>query len=226
MEVHGANTASAANQQADAPGARFGGDQNLNETFDQFLLLLTTQLQNQDPLNPMDTAQFTQQLIGFANVEQQIRTNENLERLNALQSYSQLTAAVGLIGRWVEADGDQLTLSDGQGRGVYTLASEAESAEIRITDANGRLVRTVTVPSTAGRHEFVWNGLDDAGQPMEEGVYTFSVRAVDEEGTGVLAYTTTVGRVDGLETDDEGRLLLKMGDSRIPLSLITRVHDT
>jgi len=206
--------------------SRFAGDSAMNETFDQFLLLLTTQLQNQDPLNPMDTAEFTQQLIGFANVEQQILTNQNLEHLTALQAYNQLAAGVGLIGRWVEADGNSLALKEGEGIGAYTLLGEAASAELRITDANGKLVRSMSVPAGNGHHEFVWDGRNDAGLLLPDGPYTFSVRATDEDGEPVASYTSSIGKVDGVETDDEGVLLLKMGDVKVPLSLIMRVHDT
>lgn len=208
-----------------AQSGRFSGNSAMNETFDQFLLLLTTQLQNQDPLNPMDTAEFTQQLIGFANVEQQILTNVNLENLTALQAYNQLAAGVGLIGRWVEADGNSLTLKGGEGIGAYTLVGEAASAEITVTDANGKVVRRMSVPTGNGHHEFIWNGLDDGGQIMADGVYTFSIKATDSDGGPVASYTSSIGKVDGVETDDEGILLLKMGDVKVPLSLIMRVHD-
>lgn len=203
----------------------FGGNVAMSETYDQFLLLLTTQLQNQDPLNPMDTAEFTQQLIGFANVEQQIMTNQNLENLTALQAYNQLAAGVGLIGRWVEADGNGLTLQGGEGIGAYTLLGEAATAELTITDENGKVVRTMTVPSGNGHHEFLWDGKDDGGLSLADGSYTFSVSAKDADGNPVASYTSTIGRVDGVETDDNGVLLLKMGEVKVPLSLIMRVLD-
>lgn len=210
---------------AAAQSDRFSGNSAMNETFDQFLLLLTTQLQNQDPLNPMDTAEFTQQLIGFANVEQQILTNVNLENLTALQAYNQLAAGVGLIGRWVEADGNSLALKNGEGIGAYTLLGEAASAELTVTDANGKVVRRMSVPTGNGHHEFIWDGRDDAGQVMADGLYSFAVRATDDDGNPVASYTSSIGKVDGVETDDDGILLLKMGDVKVPLSLIMRVHD-
>lgn len=226
MEVSPLAAAESARQASQAgANAPFGGDAVMGENFDQFLLLLTTQLQNQDPLDPLDTAQFTQQLVGFAGVEQQIRTNQNLEYLTGLQAYNQLAAGVGLIGRWVEADGDGLTLDGGEAVGAYTIESEAENARVVITDANGKVVRRLTVPAGPGRHEFIWDGKDEAGRDLADGAYTFSINATDADGKPASAFTSTIGKVDGVETDENGLLLLKMGESKVPLSLIMRVHD-
>ena len=120
-----------------APDARSGVSTgaSLNETFDSFLNLLTTQLQNQDPLEPTDAERFTEQLVQFSGVEQSILTNQRLEELISLQGGNLLTDAVGYIGREVTADGLVLPLQDGQANLNYELASNAEAVSIQILNS-------------------------------------------------------------------------------------------
>lgn len=203
--------------------SRFGGE-DLDETFDNFLMMLTTQMQNQDPLEPMKTEEFTQQLVGFAGVEQQISSNKNLEKLIDLQGYNQMGAAVNMIGKHVEADGDKLQLENGIALGAYNLNKSAESADIRIQDASGRIVRTISGDTDAGRHEFVWDGKDNGGNQVPPGTYSYAIMAKDANEEPVASTTSTIGRVDGIETDG-GKAILKIGDAEIGLSLIKKVHD-
>jgi flagellar basal-body rod modification protein FlgD len=178
--------------------------------FQDFLKLLTTQLQNQDPTAPLDTNQFTQQLVQFAQVEQQLATNSNLENLIKLQGTSQLTALTPLIGRTVEIDGGALPLQDGEAAGSYTLSTPTTETAITITNAAGRVVRTAAGETAAGTHGFVWDGRDNSGARLPDGLYALTVTG--QTGTSTAQATTTVyGRVTGAERGTDGAIQLRLG---------------
>lgn len=197
---------------------------NLADTFDDFLLLLTTQLENQDPLSPLDPNQFTEQLVQFADVEQAINTNRKLDDLIALQNTNQLTAALDFIGKSVEVDGIGLHLSGGAARITYELPSNAADTTIQIFDASGQAVRTISAASTAGSHELTWDGTDDFGNDLADGLYTFSVTASDGEGGFLPTAQGTIGGVTGIELVD-GEVILSIGPLQVPLSQITAIRD-
>src|SRR4030095_1202463 len=111
----------------------------LNDTYDNFLLLLTKQLQNQDPLNPMDTAQFTQQLVGFSQVEQQIASNKSLEKLINLQSTTNAFGAVSFLGNEVAVDSDHVSLKDGKAKFQYEIDKTASKAVLTVYDSRGQV---------------------------------------------------------------------------------------
>lgn len=205
-------------------GATVGGNVDLASTFDNFLLLLTTQLQNQDPLSPLDTNQFTEQLVQFTNVEQSIKTNAKLDQLIALQGANQLTGALDYVGRTVEVDSVVLDLSDGAATMTYDLASNAEQATIEIIDEDGNTVRTLTVEGTAGRHEATWDGKDGSGDDLPEGLYGFVVKAVDSEGRTVPARQGTIGRVTAIEVID-GDITLSIGRLQVSIGRVMAIRD-
>ncbi len=196
----------------------------LAENFDNFLLLLTTQLEYQDPLEPLDTNQFTEQLVQFTNVEQAIETNSKLDELISLQGTNQLTAALDYIGKTVQADGSQVALSGGTGRVTYSLAENAQTVVIRITDATGQTVRTVEGPSGAGSHDLVWNGTDDQGNVLPNGTYGVTVAAADAQGGAVAVTQGTVGRVTGIQLEN-GEVILSLGDLEVPASRVISVRS-
>lgn len=189
--------------------------------FQDFLKLLTTQLRNQDPTAPLDTNQFTQQLVMFAQVEQQLATNQSLERLIKLQEMSQLTALTPLIGRTVEAEASAIVLQDGAARGAYVLRADATATKVTIRDTAGRIIAQSPGQTRAGRHEFAWDGRDAFGRRLPDGVYRFSVEA--QRGSSVEAVPTTViGRVTGAERA-EGGLRLTIGGLAIESSAIRSI---
>ena len=127
--------------------------------FDQFLQLLTTQLKNQSPLDPLDTNQFTQQLVQFAGVEQQLKTNSQLESLVAQGKAQNVPVAAGFVGMKITADGATSTLANGQAN--WSLKSPASGTAIfTITDSNNKPVHTETRKINAGSQSFQWNGRD------------------------------------------------------------------
>src|SRR5476651_1825310 len=130
--------------------------------FTTFLKLLTTQLQNQDPLSPMDTNQFTQQLVQFAGVEQQMKSNDSLSTLVSLQQSAQTTSALALVGATVVVNGSTAQLANGQA--TWTLNStQPATATITIADSTGRTAYTGTSTVNSGSQNFVWNGQGNDG---------------------------------------------------------------
>ena len=205
-------------------GSTNASESSLVGTFDTFLVLLTTQLQNQDPLDPMKSEQFTQQLVQFANVEQSINTNKKLDRLVELQISSQLNSAVAYIGKTVEVVSDQLMLADGTAKISYGLDRNAAQTAITIIDQNGRVVRAIVGGTTAGRHEFEWDGRDSNGVTVPDGVFGFTVTSVDDEQETVDTVAASLGRVTGVEIVDD-TLTLNIGELGVPFSSVFAVRD-
>ncbi|WP_374372693.1 flagellar hook assembly protein FlgD [Dongia sp.] len=195
---------------------------DLTETYDNFLLLLTKQLQNQDPLSPMDTAQFTEQLVSFASVEQMIQQNSRLDRLISLQSSTNAYAAANFLGTEVAVDSDKIMLSDGEVRFDYTLETNAGKAVLNIYNSNNQLVMLMDANKSLGTHKALWDGTDYFGNQLPDGQYRVAVTYEDALGKSYTADITSYGTVDGAEIVD-GQVLLNIGDLRIPLEDVTRI---
>ena len=196
----------------------------LASNFDTFLKLLTAQLQNQDPLEPMDSSKFTEQLVQYSSVEQGIYTNKNLETLIALQQGGGLGSAVNYIGREVAAINSEAALSGGEANWSYSLPREAASVSLTVMDANGKTVFSGTGPTTAGANAVAWDGRTNAGAAAPDGVYTLSVKALDAAGATLNTPITLKGRVDSVSTLD-GEVLLNVGGVSLRLSDVTAVRD-
>ena len=203
------------NSSAQQSRVSFGDD------FDDFLTLLTTQLQNQDPLEPTDTTEFTNQLVLFAGVEQDISQNDNLEQLIALQSANQAVGALSYIGNEVEAEGNIFVLNEGDTSAElnYALNDTAANAAITIFDAAGNIAFVGQVDKEFGPHTFVWDVLGANGQPVEPGVYTFQVNAINADDQQVTARLSTRNTIDGVESDETGTFLTS-GILSIPLDKV------
>jgi flagellar basal-body rod modification protein FlgD len=197
---------------------------SLAETFDTFLKLLTTQLQHQDPLDPMDTNEFTSQLVEFTSVEQALRTNDKLDDLIALQTDMQLNDAVGYIDKKVGADGIILMLQDGESTITYDLGANAAEANILIIDEQGNTVRTIEADTEVGHHEVVWDGLDDDGEPLDDGLYGFLVTAIDADKKPVPLVQGTIGKVTGVKLVD-GAVTLEVGELEIALTDVLSISQ-
>lgn len=209
----------------DLPASGSASGTNLTETFDDFLTLLTTQLQNQDPLEPLDTNQFTDQLVQFANVEQAINTNLKLDQLIAAQSNSQLTAALDYIGKSVAVEGIAVDLNGANATMAYQLEGAATSVAITIQDSIGRPVTSLSGPSGLGSHEVTWDGMDAQGNQLPDGRYSFSVQALDAQGEAVPLTQGSVGQVTGIELVN-GEVILSIGSIQAPLSQVLSVRQS
>lgn len=183
----------------------------VNETQDRFLKLLIAQLQNQDPMNPLDNAEMTTQLAQMSTVEGINKLNDGFASLmNSLQASQGLQAA-SMIGRHVMVEGNVIT-TDGSGAlaGV-NLEGAVDSLVLTIKDANGQVVQSMDVGAhPAGFLDFAWDGLDNNGNPAPAGVYTYSV-AASAAGKDVKATTYTAGQVGGVYLSDSGAQLDVVG---------------
>jgi flagellar basal-body rod modification protein FlgD len=189
-------SSSAASQAASA--ATSSGVASLNTNFNTFLTLLTTQLQNQDPLSPLDTNQFTQQLVSFSEVEQQINTNTNLQSLIAMQNTSQALSALPLVGQTINYSGATAPLANGKASFTYTLPTTAIGATLTVKDSNGATVFSGSAQTAAGTYTFNWDGKTSSGGTAPNGDYTLSVAAVDASGNTITPTITASGKVDGV----------------------------
>lgn len=192
----------------------------LAEDFDQFLILLTTQLQNQDPLNPMDSTEFTNQLVQFSQVEQSINTNQKLDDLVSLQLGSVSSVALGYVGLDVNYISSEMTY-DGTNpvKVSYALEENALEAAINIYNESGELVFTDTVSNDVGAHEFVWDGTHMGGGAVEAGTYSVSIDALDPEGAAIDTSTVVSGHVRGIESQN-GVVYLLIGERAVPLGQV------
>lgn len=212
-------------QQNDAARNREDGlnaGAGLAEDFDTFLQLLTTQLQNQDPLEPLKTQEFTNQLVQFAGVEQQINTNDRLDQLVDLQGDGKAATAVSFLGETVEAESNVLALRDGTAPLSYDLENRAEVATIQIADQQGNVVRSLEVDTNAGSHDVVWDGTDANGNELPDGNYVMQLQAVDGDNRTVKGNTFTVGQVQGFEQNN-GNIELDLGGFSVRLDEVTSV---
>lgn len=208
-----------------ADGTRSAVDQKqLQEDLNRFLTLLTTQLQHQDPLDPMDANEFTAQLVQFASVEQQIHQNTNLEKLLKVQENSQVASMVNYLGTWAEVTGKHLVLEGGAAEATYTLNANAADTTIAVKDAFGRVVFVTAGETTAGRHGFSWSGRDGNGNPLPDGNYTVEVASRSRDGTLMDVAQTGFGRITGAAADG-GQVSLLLGDAPVPMEEILSVKE-
>jgi flagellar basal-body rod modification protein FlgD len=199
---------SATNSALNSTNSTSGGDQQMIAgNFQLFLQLLTTQLKNQDPTSPLDTNQFTQQLVQFASVEQQLKTNSNLDALVALNKSQQATSALNFVGTKVIADGSATEFKDGVAVWNVTSPSVA-TANISVIDSNGNTVWTDKQTLQQGIQSYAWNGRTSTGQLAPEGSYTIQVTALDSSGNPVTTSTDFTGTVTGVDLTGDQPLLL------------------
>jgi flagellar basal-body rod modification protein FlgD len=195
----------------------------LSGNFQTFLKLLTTQLQNQNPLDPMDTSQFTQQLVEYSQVEQQIDTNGNLQSLISQGTQQSAAYATGYLGKTVTVSGGEGSLANGQAQWTYNLGADATSTTLQVTDANGSVVYSGSGQTTKGNSTFNWNGQDNAGNQLPDGSYTLAVKA-SAGGQTVTTNVTAVGTVSEVNMIN-GTPQLLIGSMEVPLTSISSVQN-
>jgi len=208
---------------ATAQAAGTAGSQQLAGNFDTFLQLLTTQLQNQDPLDPLDTNQFTQQLVEFASVEQQVNMNTNLQTPISLQQASAATAALQFVGSNVTVSGNNATLSNPTGSpAMWSLnASAPGTGNITISSSTGQTAYAGTMALNARTQTFTWSGQGNNGVTWPDGAYAISINATDANGQPVTVSTQVQGVVTGVNMSRSPPTLIVGGQS-VPIGSIDR----
>jgi len=181
--------------------------------FQTFLTLLTTQLQNQNPLDPLDTNQFTQQLVEFASVEQQLKTNDQLASHVSLQQTTQATQALGFVGKTAVVNGSTTALSNSQAAWQLNIPTTS-TVTINIANSKGQTVFTGNYSATAGDDQpFAWNGQGNDGTQWPDGQYTMTATAQDSTGNSVAISTEIAGTVNSVDLTQSPPLLSIQGQN-------------
>ncbi len=220
MSIVGLGAVSMSDQASSLTGANTLGR-------DDFLNMLITQLQYQDPLNPMDSTEFTAQLAQFSSLEQLSNINENLGYLNLYQASLNNSQAIGFIGKTVKASGNSIGLASGHADDIcFELSDDANDVLVRIYDEAGNIIRALDVGSLgAGENSINWDGLDGEGNSLPDGIYTFDIFAVDDSDKQIDTTTFTTGKVDGVTFKDSTPYLL-IGGKKIPFGSVIDVTNS
>jgi flagellar basal-body rod modification protein FlgD len=211
-------TANAASQTASS-------QQQLATNMNSFLMLLTAQLQHQDPLDPTDTSQFTNQLVLFAQVQQQIDINQNLETMQASQNSSALASSSNYLGTDVTAVSTQLPLQNSSATFYYTTPADTAKVSITITDSAGNIIDTMTGNDTAGTQAATWNGANVSGGTAADGTYNLTVTATGTDGSTTQLDTAISGTVTAISVDpSNNNPQVLLGSVGVDLSNIIEVQ--
>jgi flagellar basal-body rod modification protein FlgD len=209
-------------------GASSRGDEKDSKNLDQtdFLTLLVAQLKNQDPMNPMENADFTAQMAQFSSLEQLMNVNENLEILTTSANATNSAQAMALIGKEVKAAGENIHVKNGVGSDIsFELPESASKVLISIEDESGNVFRTIEQTSmSAGAHQIAWDGKGQYGAPLPDGLYTYSVSAKDDNGSVMAVETFTRGIVDTISFDN-GIGYIHIGELKYMLSEVLEVAE-
>ena len=194
---------------------------SLGSNFTDFLSLLMTQLQNQDPTSPLDANQFTSELVQFSSVEQQINTNSNLTQLIQLTQANQIEQSATMIGKPVTVTSTQLTLQNSSAA-VHFNTTNAEPVVISVLNAAGSQVETANLTSKAGSNTWNWDGKTASGTTMPDGAYTVTVSTIGTSGKTTTVPFTVTGTATSVQTSG-GTVQLQMGGLTVPFSAVQSV---
>ncbi len=198
----------------DTSGSGANSRTRLSDNYDTFLVLLTAQLQNQDPLAPMDSTQFTQQLVQFSQVEQQIRTNEQLEGLVGQYQASSAGAALAYLGNDAIIESAQTTFDGDEANWDYTFDGAPQNVTLEVKNAQGRTVYTTTGQTGPGEHLFTWDGTTTGGDAAPNGVYKLVVNADDADDKAVNSTITVRETIRGVDFSGANPLVITVSGSR------------
>jgi flagellar basal-body rod modification protein FlgD len=196
----------------------------LSSNFSTFLTLLTSQLKNQDPTSPMDSNQFTQQLVMYSQVEQQIDTNSNLKNLIAQGTTQAGAMATTYLGRKVSVTNGLASLSDGAANWTYNLPATAAATTLTVTNASNQVVYTGAGETKAGNNSFAWNGKDNNGNALPDGAYKLTVDAKDSAANAIGASVASAGLVGQIDMSS-GTPLLVIGSMEVGVADIAAVAN-
>lgn len=193
---------------------------SIADNFQTFLTLLTTQLQNQNPLDPLDTNQFTQQLVQFAQVEQQLKSNDQLASLVKIEQAAQSTQALVFVGQTVAVDGSTAHFD---GHATWNMSAPKDTnATITITNSTGQTVYSGNFAVGSGNSSFVWDGKGTDGTQWPVGDYKMTVTAKDSSGNDIAISTEIQGMVDSVDLT-ASPALLSIGGKNYTTDQIKRI---
>jgi flagellar basal-body rod modification protein FlgD len=209
-----------------AQAASAVGSQEFAGNFNTFLTLLTTQLQNQDPLSPMDTSQFTSQLVEFASVEQQINMNTNLQSLMSMQQTSDSLQALQLVGANVTINSNTAALSQATNSpATWSFSSPSPATgTVTITSSTGQVAFTGTTSLSAGSQNYIWNGQGNNGVTWPDGNYTLSITATGANGQPVTVTTQVQGTISSVNLSQNPPIITVDGQN-YPISAIQSINS-
>jgi flagellar basal-body rod modification protein FlgD len=217
-------SAISSNASAQATRQAAGDQAKLVSDYSDFLTLLTAQLQNQNPLEPMDSKEFTNQLTQFSSVEQSIQSNNLLEQMIASSESSLATSLVGYLGNTIRAEGNATKLDQGAASWSYNVDGAAENVSIKIRNSAGAVVFEDSKVAQSGVHDYPWDGRTKTGNQLPDGIYSLTVTAEDTDGLPVPVSTEITGKVDGV--DMSGAVpVLSIGSATIPISAVKAVSQ-
>jgi len=193
---------------------------------DAFLKLLTTQMQNQDPLNPVDNTQMLAQLAQFSQLSVMQGLSNKFDSMATALAGSTSLAATQLVGKDVSFDASQVTLTAGSPVSFnIAMPQAATDATVVISNANGQVVRTLHLgAAVAGTSSVSWNGLDDTGSACPAGQYTLGVAGTASDGTQFKGQANICALVSGVSYSS-GTPKLVVAGQQITLSQVTEVYD-
>jgi flagellar basal-body rod modification protein FlgD len=196
---------------------------SLTSNFDSFLQLLMTQLQNQDPSSPMDTDQFTSELVQFSSVEQQIDTNQSLQQLIQLTQAGEVVQSTGMLGHQVVVQSNTLALQQGQATVQFTATAPGPT-DIVVSDSSGNQLYATQVNASTGSNSWTWNGQDASGNQLADGGYNVTVTQNGVDGSGTTLPVDVVGQVTGVQDQSSG-VQLQLGSVPVSFANIRAVLD-
>ena len=181
----------------------------LNSDLGTFVKMLTTELKFQDPTDPMDTKGMAQQLALFSSVEQQTKTNQKLDSLVKISRSNGFSAVSNYVGKRVELKSSYVALQEGKGAFYYVLPTISKKTKITILDDKKHAVFSTSGQTVTGKHKFIWDGKNQQGKNVPDGIYTVRIDAYDSQGTPITPLQTMEARVTGATfTNDEPTLLI------------------
>jgi flagellar basal-body rod modification protein FlgD len=194
---------------------------SLSGNFSDFLQMLMTQLQNQDPTSPMDTSQFTSELVQFTGVEQQINMNNNLTQLIQLTQGSEMLQSSSIVGKQVQVTSPQMPLQNGSGKVDFTMPA-AGPVSLTVYDSTGAAVRNVSLDASAGANSWSWDGTSDSGSSLPDGAYKVAITSANADGTTSSVPFTVEGTVTGVQSQNNG-VGVELGSLDVDFSNIQQV---
>ncbi|WP_186387175.1 flagellar hook assembly protein FlgD [Stappia sp. TSB10P1A] len=195
----------------------------LSNNYELFLSILTTQIKNQDPLNPMDSSKYTEQLVQYSSVEQQIKTNDQLSDLLAVMAATTASSYVSYLGTNVTAAGNTTSLKDGEAKWTYD-SPESGKARVEIRNSLGAVVFAEDADLSYGANIYTWDGRTTAGSSAPEGAYSISIARYDANNRPTVPVATEIsGTVEGIEFTSSGAML-KIGGIYVSAATVLSVN--